>query len=121
MSNPLRSRKGRLLPLQEYPGRRTRGGEDPSWGLQGPHLALWLFPTVWGMRNLLCCDCIRRGREMRSPGGTQTSWGKTPTLALLTNPAYVILIHSSAPFTRYASVRIYSGETQSDSDNFPSA
>lgn len=86
-SNSLHSRKGRFLPLQEYPGRGTHGE------LQGTRLVLWLLLTVWCMRNLLSWDCIR-GREMRSWGGTQTSWGKTPTLALLTNPAYVILLQS---------------------------
>ena len=120
MSNLLRSRKGRLLPLQEHPGRGTLWEEDQRWGLQGSHPALWVFsPTVWRMRNLLSWDCIRRGREMRSQGGTQTSWGRTPTPVLLTNPVYVILSHSSTPFAWYGSIRIYSGETQSDSDDFP--
>lgn len=120
MNDPLHNRKGRLLPLQEYPGRRTCGGEDQSWGLQGTCLALWFFPIVQCMRNLLSWDCIR-GREMRSRGGTQISWGRTPTLALLTNPAYVILFHSLMPFAWYVPIRIYPGETQSDSDIFPLA
>lgn len=96
MSNPLHSKKGRVLPLQEYPGRGTHWGEEQSWGFQGTHLALWLFLC---MRNVLSWDCVRKGREireMRSQGGTQTSWGKTPMLDL-TNPTYVILIHSLNP------------------------
>lgn len=82
-----------VVGLQEYPvgitgegvmGQKIRAGDcgAPVW--------LCVFHLSW--------DCIRRGREMRFQGGIQTSQGKTPALALLTNPSYVIFIHPLTPF-----------------------
>lgn len=55
------------------------------------------FLQVWCMRKPLFWDCIKE-REMRFQRGIQISWGKTPTLALLTNLSYIIFIHSLTPF-----------------------